>query len=126
MERKRRRKKAVIYVFTFMLFTTFTLWGCRTCPDGRSKIGNGDYVRPESIEAGNYALTERIGVLERQIRIAREEVRELRESCERIISSGGRSADLIQGIIEKMETLILWINWASERLYYLENILQLY
>ena len=116
--------KITVFTVIFVVLTLFTLGGCRTtCCDRRSEIGSGDYVRPESVEAGNYALKERINILEQQIRAAREEVRELRESSERIIASGGRSADLIQGIIEKMEALTLWISWATGRLQYLEGVL---
>ena len=114
--------KKIVFIIAFICLLGCFCAGCATVRE-RAGTGGGDYIRPESIEAGDYALKDRIRQLEQQIAGARTEVRELRESGQRIRDASGRSVDLVQGIIEKMEALSEWIDWADSRLQYLENLL---
>jgi len=57
---------------------------------------------------------------------ARQEISLLRESYSTIIMASGRSIDLIQETIEYAERLDNWVNWAVDRLSYLEELLAAY
>jgi uncharacterized coiled-coil protein SlyX len=105
-------------IFIICCFTVLT--GCAT----GKPVGQLDYIRPESIAAANYAVEERIRTLEQQIADARSTVSELRKHGDAIRELSGRSTESVQGIIDKMEALVLWIDWATGRIQYLETILQ--
>ena len=98
--------------------------GCKSAAQPGAGTGDIGYIRPESIETADYAIRERIGELERQIAAARVTVGELRTSGEAIRELGRRSVNDVQGIIDKMEALLLWIDWASDRIQYLESLLE--
>jgi hypothetical protein len=97
--------------------------GCKTADIGRQDDSGVDYVKPETAEAADYAIRERIRALERQLADARSTVAELRASSERIRAVSRRSAGTVQEIIEQMEALIVWIDWAAGYIQRLENIL---
>jgi hypothetical protein len=98
--------------------------GCKSTAQHRATDSDIGYIRPESIETADYAIRERIGELERQIAGARATIREIRESGEAIGRLSRRSVDDVQGIIDKMEDLVLWVDWATGRIQYLENLLE--
>ena len=98
--------------------------GCKSTAQYGAGVGGVDYLRPDSIEAADYAIRERIGELERQIAAARITVGEIRASGEAIRELSRRSARSVQEIIGKMEALVLWIDWATGRIQYLESLLE--
>jgi hypothetical protein len=130
---------AVIGIVIAVLLAVF----CTGCGTARGYSGDGgiaggaDYVRPESIDAANYAIDERIYYLERELASARElnnrlgerlegaraTVREINQSSQTIRELSGRSAASLQEIIGKMERLVLWIDWVTNRVQYLEAVL---
>jgi len=119
------RKTLFIFNFTawaVMFICIFT--GCKSTAGHGTGVGDVDYIRPESIEAADYAIRERVGELERQIAAARATVGELRASSAAISELSRRSVSDVQGIIEKMEALVLWIDWAATRIQYLESLLE--
>ena len=120
-------------LFAILAFCTI---GCQST-QRRQGDGELDYVRPTSVAEADYAIRERIRSLELQLadaqrradalegRIegAQELVVKIRESGTAIRELSRRSAEDVQGIIEQMESLILWIDWATGRIQYLESIL---
>ena len=120
----RRKIPLFIAVIVACLFFSIGSIGCRSAAQLGAGIGGIDYLRPESAEAADYAIRERIGELERQIAGARVAVGEIRASSEAIRELSGRSAKSVQEIIEKMEALVLWIYWAGSRIQYLESLLE--
>lgn len=114
----------IIFCFCICALVLCFWAGCKTTTHGRADVSGQYYTKPESVEIADYAIRERIDALERQIADARSTVKELRESCERIRDVSRRSVNSIQEIIEQMEALVLWINWATGYIQCLENILE--
>jgi hypothetical protein len=111
--------------FCFAVLTA----GCSTVKSGR--VDPVDYIKPATIEIAEYAIDERIAILEREIgesrslnEATRAEISSIRESCETALLVSRRSGDIIQDTITKAEALALWVSWAYYRLRYLENILE--
>lgn len=112
------------YCFCSLLAFTLCLWtGCKSTAQYGTGVGDIGYLRPESVETADYAIRERIGELERQIANARTAVREIRASSETIRAISRRSVNDVQSIIDKMEALALWVDWAVDRIQYLESLL---
>ena len=129
--------------FSFILLCFTIIAICTGCATTRGDSGAGsfaggtDYVRPESIDEANYAIDERIYYLERELADARElnnrltgqlegaraAVREINESSQTIGELSRRSASSLQEIIGNMERLVLWIDWVTNRVLYLESLL---
>lgn len=109
-------------IFCCVLFS-FCPTGCKSAPVGGADVSGLYYVKPDSFEVGDYAVRERIIALEQQIQRARSVVGELRTSGERALDAGRRSAGTVQEIIVQMEELVLWIDWATDRILYLESLL---
>ena len=116
------RKTFFVFILVYSLFAVV---GCSSAPTGRTDVSGVYYIEPASIEAADYAVRERIGALERQIADARVTVGELRASGERIRDVSRRSGISIQEIIEQMEALSVWIDWAVSRIQYLESLLEI-
>jgi hypothetical protein len=113
-----------IFSFSFFVFILCGLFaGCKTTNIRREDVSGVDYFKPTSIETADYAIRERIYALERQIADARSTVAELRVSCEYIRDVSRRSVSNVQEIIEQMEALVVWIDWATGYIQHLENIL---
>jgi len=112
------------FFFVFAAVVSVVAAGCATASRYGTGSGGIDYIRPESIETADYAIRERTGTLERQIAAARIAVGELRASGTAIRELSRRSVSDVQGIIDKMEALVLWIAWATDRIQYLENLLE--
>jgi hypothetical protein len=131
-----------ILVVLFIVCAVLSLCtGCRTT--GTTDIKSGsftsgtDYIKPESIDAANYAVNERIYYLERELELAHDTNRRLTErlngarataieiakSSETIGELGRRSTSTVQEILADMASLILWIDWVTGRIQYLENLL---
>ena len=118
-------RKKIIFIAAALCcgFIVICTAGCKSAAQHGATAGDIGYLRPESIETADYAIGERIGELERQIAGARAAVREIRESGEAIGELSRRSVGDVQGIIDKMEALALWVDWASGRIQYLESLL---
>jgi hypothetical protein len=134
-------KEIVSLITLFLTVLCITLCsGCRTArgDTGAGSFARGtDYVRPESTDAANHAIRERIYYLEREIADGRElnnrligqlegaraAVREINESSQTIGELSRRSASSLQEIIGNMERLILWIDWVTNRVQHLESLL---
>jgi len=131
------RYRVVRFVCICTAVLCFWTGGCKSTAQHGAKIGYPDYLKPTTSEAAEYAVRERIATLEREIAGARADVKELREqigaarriageireSSETIRELSGRSAATLQEIIEQMEILVLWIDWATGRIQYLESLL---
>jgi len=119
--------RKTLFIFSYFAWAILFICistGCKSTAGHGTGVGDIDYIRPESIEAADYAIRERVGELERQITAARVTVGELRTSGEAIRELSRRSVSDVQGIIEKMEALLVWIDWASGRIQYLESLLE--
>lgn len=103
-----------------------------------SFAGGTDYIKPESIDAANYAVNERIYYLERELELARDTNRRLTErlngaratvieiekSSKTVGELGRRSTNTVQEILADMASLVLWIDWVTGRIQYLESLLE--
>jgi hypothetical protein len=130
-------RNRIIFIFCFYAVILCFWGGCKSTAQHRAKLGYPDYLKPKTSEAAEYAVRERIATLEREIAGARADVKELREqigaarriageireSSDTIRELSGRSAATLQEIIEQMEILLLWIDWATNRIQYLESLL---
>jgi len=114
----------LIFIINFFAVILCFWGGCKTTSNRRSDISGVDYLKPTTIETADYAIRERIRILERQISDARATVRELRASCDHIRDVSRRSVETIQEIIAQMEALVLWIDWATGYIQHLESILE--
>jgi len=134
--------KEIISLVTLVLVVLCATF-CTGCTTTRGDTGVGsftsgtDYVRPESADAANHAIRERIYYLEREIADGRElnnrligqlegaraTVREINESSKTIGELSRRSASSLQEIIGNVERLIFWIDWVTNRVQYLESLL---
>ena len=131
-----------ILVVLFIICAVLSLCtGCRTTGTADIKSGSfaggTDYIKPESIDAANYAVNERIYYLERELGLALDTNRRLTErlngarataieiakSSETIWELGRRSTNTVQEILADMASLVLWIDWVTGRIQYLENLL---
>ena len=130
--------------FFHVIFTVFCALYISICANGCSTVKNGraisptDYIRPESIDAAEWAVNDRIGQLERDLAYtrelnrrlterlerARDEARSIRESSTSIGELSRRSTITLQNIIEEVELLSDWIEWAVARIIYLESLLE--
>jgi len=129
--------KKSIFLFAAALLCAGIFTGCRTARNGEA-VGGLDYIRPQSIAAADYAIRERIDYLERQLDIAIDANRQLadrleaarstaqviKESSDAIRELSRRSSASVQEIIGKMEALVLWIDWVTGRIQYLESLLE--
>jgi len=114
----------VIFIINFFAIILCFWAGCKTAINRGPDISGVDYLKPTTIETADYAIRERIFILERQISDARATVRELRASCDRIRDVSRRSVETLQEIIAQMEALVLWIDWATGYIQHLESILE--
>ena len=97
-----------------------------------------DYIKPESIDAAEWAVNDRIRQLERELadtrefnnrlierlQKARDTARSIRESSGAIGELGRRSENVIRSVFEEIEILVVWIQWAVDRIVFLESLLE--
>ena len=123
---------AIICIIVFGCATT----GCRSTQRGAGTRPT-NYIEPKTSEEANYAIRDRIAGLESELAdaratvdrlrsrldSARAEIASIRKSSATIGELSRRSTESIQEIIEQMEALSVWINWAVDRIQYLESLL---
>lgn len=134
-------EKSTTVIFTLLISVFVGI--CTGCTTGGptwrgGAIGESDYIRPESTDAADYAIRERIYHLEQELDAANTALGQLREQRDRARDAAGeirksseaigelsrRSSTSLQEIIERMEALVLWIDWATNRIAYLEKLLE--
>ena len=109
------------------LYAIIVMLLCISCktPGTRSgtELVERDTLRPETVAEADYAIRNELYQLRQQIGRARTVAEELRMESIAIRDVSRRSAQSIQEIIERAEALDRWVNWAVDRITYLEKLL---